>query len=89
MASSYRRAAGYFSTSALLSWTDALPRVAIEGELNVQIIASPELSVADSDTLRRLDSPEQVAEFRAIIVDRILEEIVALLDDPSDQALRA
>lgn len=66
-----------------------MPRVAIEGELNVQIIASPELSTADSDTLRRLDSPEQVAEFRSIIVDRILEEIVALLDDPSDKALRA
>lgn len=88
-ASSYRRAAGYFSTSALLSWTDALPRVALEGELTVQIIASPELSHTDATTLRQLESTDQVAQFRAVIVDRVLEEIVALLDNPTDQALRA
>src|ERR1700688_3572650 len=88
-ASLYRRAAGYFSTSALLNWTDALSRVAMDGELVVRVIASPELSPTDSAALRELDSPERVAEYQAIIVDRILEEIVSLLDAPRDRALRA
>ena len=66
-----------------------MPRVALEGELTVQIIASPELSHTDATTLRQLESTDQVAQFRAVIVDRVLEEIVALLDNPTDQALRA
>ena len=88
-ASLYRRAAGYFSTSALLSWTDALSRVAIDGELVVRVIASPELSPTDCAALRDLDSPGRLAEYRAIVVDRILDEIISLLDSPSDRALRA
>src|SRR4051812_40177019 len=70
-ASLYSRAAGYFSTSALLSWTDALSRVAMDGELVVRVIASPELSPVDCATLRDLDSPGRLGEYRAIVVDRI------------------
>jgi len=88
-ASVYRRAAGYFSTSSLLSWTDALSRVAMDGELVVRMIASPELSPTDCAVLRELDSPARLAEYQAIIVDRILDEIVLLLDAPRDRALRA
>lgn len=88
-ASLYRRAVGYFSSSALLTWTDALPRVAVEGELLVQLIASPELAASDAAALRQLNSPDAIARFQAVLVDRILEEIVSLLDSPSDKALRA
>ena len=88
-ASLYRRAAGYFSTSALLSWTDSLARVAIDGELLVRIIASPELSHTDCAALRELGSPTRLAEYREIVVDRILDEIITLLDSPSDRGLRA
>ncbi len=85
----YRRAVGYFSTSALLSWTDALPRVALEDGLKVQLIASPELSDMDRETLRTLGSAEQRDAFRAMLVDKILEAIAALLETPSDLGLRA
>lgn len=88
-ASLYRRAVGYFSTSALLTWTDALPRVAVEGELLVQLIASPELSASDAAALRQLNNPDAIARFQAVLVDGILEEIVSLLDAPTDKALRA
>jgi superfamily II DNA or RNA helicase len=88
-ASVYRRAVGYFSSAALLTWTDALPRVAVEGGLLVQLIASPELSAADAAALRQLRSSEAVERFQSVVVDRILEEILALFDDPSDRALRA
>lgn len=85
----YRRAVGYFSTSALLSWIDALPRVAIEDGLKIQLIASPELSETDLDTLRSLASASQRDSFRAMVVDKILETIAALIETPSDLGLRA
>lgn len=85
----YRRAVGYFSTSALLSWTDALPRVALEDGLKVQLIASPELSVTDLETLRSLGSPEQRDSYRAMLVEQILDSIIALIETPADLALRA
>jgi len=53
------------------------------------MIASPELSPADATTLRALDDPERVAQYQAIIVERILHEIIALLNDPSDRERRA
>ena len=83
LATRYRRAVGYFSTSALLSWTDALLRLASEGVLQVQLIASPELSPADAATLRSLQDPVRLAAYQAVIVDRVFEEIVALLDAPA------
>lgn len=85
----YRRAVGYFSTTALLSWTDALPRVALEDGLKIQLIASPELSELDHQALRSLGSAEQRDHYRATVVDKILEAIAALIETPGDQTLRA
>lgn len=85
----YRRAVGYFSTSSLLTWTDALVRLAQEGGLAVDLIASPELSRADAATLRSLHDDDRIAAYRATIVDRVLDEILALIDSPGDRALRA
>jgi superfamily II DNA or RNA helicase len=85
----YRRAVGYFSTSALLSWADALPRLALEEGLKIRLIASPELSEADRETLRALGSAEQRAAFRAVLVEKILTRIAALTESPDDASLRA
>lgn len=85
----YRRAVGYFSTSALLSWTDALPRMALEHEFKIQLIASPELSELDFQTLSSLSSAQQRDEYRSIVVDRFLEAVAALIETPGDQTLRA
>lgn len=85
----YRRAVGFFSTSALLSWTDALLRFVQDGDLTAQLIASPELSSADAATLRSLQDPERIASYQPVIVERVLDEIIALLESPSDRRLRA
>lgn len=85
----YRRAVGYFSTSSLLTWTDALVRLAREGELSVELIASPEVSPADAATLRSLTDPTRIEAYRATIVERAIDEIVALIDAPDDRSLRA
>lgn len=88
-ASRYRRAVGYFSTSAMLSWVDALPRVALEDGLKIQLIASPELSETDLETLRSLASTSQREAYRTMVIDKILEAIAALVETPSDLSLRA
>lgn len=88
-ATRYRRAVGYFSTSALLSWVDALPRIALEDGLKIQLIASPELSETDLATLRSLASGSQRDAYRAMMIDKILDAIAALVETPSDLGLRA
>ena len=47
----YRRAAGYFSSSALRTWAGCLPRLAAETEVRIQLLISPELSATDARTL--------------------------------------
>ncbi len=85
----YRRAVGYFSTSALLNWADALLDARKDGDLAVQIIASPELSQADAATLRALQDPEKVSALRRMLVDNIIERIMNLIEDPTDTKNRA
>jgi len=87
-ASLYRRAAGYFSSTALLAWIDGLPRAALK-KLSIRLISSPMISEADRSTLIALDDEEARAAYRAIVVDRILEEIADLAVSPNDIAIRA
>ena len=75
-ASRYRRAVGYFSTSALLSWTDAFAAPCTRGWLEDSVDRMPELSEQDRETLRRLGSTAQRDSYRAIVVEKVLEAIV-------------
>jgi superfamily II DNA or RNA helicase len=50
--SRYRRAAGYFSSSALRTWAACLPRLAVESQIKIQLLISPELSKTDLASLR-------------------------------------
>ena len=84
----YRRAAGYFSSTALLAWIDGLPRAALN-ILSIRLISSPLVSEADRLTLISLDDEEARAAYRAVVVDRMLEEIAELARSPSDVAIRA
>ena len=88
-ATGYRRAAGYFSSTALLTWMEALPRLVKGDDLTVQLIASPELSVQDKAVLRELVSEEKRAEYRRVLVERMLEEIIKLAENPGDDGVRA
>lgn len=85
---SYDRAAGYFSTSALIAWIEGLPRVAA-GELAIRLIASPILSEVDQAALASTVDPGERSRLQAVIVDRILDDIAQLALTPSDAARRA
>lgn len=84
----YRRSVGYFSTTALLGWAEAMIRMA-SSELEVRLIASPELQPLDLGVLRELQDPVQRERHRAILVENVLEEIICLIDEPGDVARRA
>ena len=87
-ASLYRRAAGYFSSTALLAWIDGLPRAALR-MLSIRLISSPMISEADRRILTTLDDDQARAAYRATVVDRILEDIAELALSPNDTAIRA
>ncbi|MDE0039072.1 MAG: DEAD/DEAH box helicase family protein [Gammaproteobacteria bacterium] len=85
----YRRAAGYFSSTALLTWMEALPRLVQGDDVQVLLIAAPELNPQDKAVLRELAADERRAEYRRMVVERILEEIVVLAENPADDGARA
>ena len=85
----YRRSAGYFTSLALVTWTGALPRLIQDNELNIRLIAAPELTIQDISVFRDLVDEEKRAEYRHVLVERILEEIVVLAENPTDSGVRA
>ena len=85
----YRRAVGYFSSLALLTWAEALPRLIEENSLKIRLIASPELSFHDVAVFKELASEAKRAEYRCMLVDRMLEEIISLTERPGDEGVRA
>jgi superfamily II DNA or RNA helicase len=84
----YRRSVGYFATSAMLGWAEAMLRMA-SSELEVRLIASPELQPLDLQVLRDLQDAGEIERHRAMVVDRIVEEITLLLDEPGEASRRA
>lgn len=85
----YRRAAGYFSSMALLTWAEALPRLIEGSDLTVQLIAAPELSRQDISVFREISSEGKRGEYRQVLVQRMLDEVIALAANPGDEGLRA
>ncbi|MDD9964041.1 MAG: DEAD/DEAH box helicase family protein [Gammaproteobacteria bacterium] len=88
-ASLYRRAAGYFSSRALLTWAEALPRLVRGNDLKVRLITAPELSPKDISVFQEIANEERRGEYRRMLVQRMLDEVVALAKNPADEGVRA
>mgnify|MGYP000508750751 CR=1 FL=1 len=85
----YRRAAGYFSSSALITWASALPRVVGDSGLKIQLIASPELSQSDVKTLQKLGDESQRQNYRQKLSDDVLDQIAEYTENTADVKVRA
>ena len=85
----YRRASGYFSSGALVTWADGLLRLGRGRELTIRLIASPELPAGDKAILQGLDDPAERARHQAILVDDILTDIERLCGGEDAAAARA
>ena len=75
----YRRAAGYFSSTALLSWLTGISRLVQDGEqLKIELIISHELSPEDAKALRSCHDAEERQQLLTMTADRVIGMIIAL-----------
>ncbi len=77
-ATKYRRAAGYFSSTALRAWGAALSRI-VANELSIQLLISPELSEEDSRALRIAVDEQKRRELLEIASDRLIADALEIL----------
>lgn len=84
----YRRAAGFFSSSALASWAEILPSLVQNGSTKIDLLISPILPDADRATLSRLETDEARDRFRQEVADRIVLEATEFAKAPDDLQLR-
>jgi superfamily II DNA or RNA helicase len=85
----YRRASGYFSSGALVTWADGLLRLVDGRDLAIRLIASPELQPGDRAILQGLNDPAERSRHRAIVVEELLSDIERLCRGSDDAASRA
>jgi len=85
----YNRAAGYFSSSALVTWADALPNLVKDNELEIRLLISPDVSRADRERLLSISSTAvEGKNLEQDIIDRYIKKAIAFIDDPSNRELR-
>jgi len=80
----YRRAVGYFSSSALISWSEALSSLIKDDEATVSLLISPNLSKEDLKALSNAVGERQKKRLRDRVVDDFLS---AALDQMSPSQL--
>ena len=70
----YKRAVGFFSSSALITWASALPRFVTNNNLTISLLVSPHLSQDDRNALLSISSKEERESFLQEMSDRIVLE---------------
>lgn len=81
---SYRRAAGYFSSSALVTWAEGF-RKNESAELKLQLLISPELSGSDKTALEKALTPAERREILRSTVDVLIDSVLARPTSESDR----
>jgi len=85
----YRRASGYFSSTALLSWLAGISRLAeAEGKLEIDLIVSHELSAEDAKALRSCHDPVERQQLLSLAADKVVDMIIALREQSSNLEAR-
>ena len=87
-ASSYRRAAGYFSSSSLLSWSYALPDIVVQPNKKIDLLISPELSESDITALQEVSTDEDRQAVQQRLADAIVRNALDFARTPSNTELR-
>lgn len=73
----YRRAAGFFSSSALLTWAEGFRSNPSQDQLQLQLLISPELSSPDKAALERTLAEDQCREILTRSADHLIESVLA------------
>jgi len=68
----YKRAVGFFSSSALITWASALPRFVANQKLSIQLLVSPHINPQDREALLSISSQEEREAFLQKMSDNIV-----------------
>jgi len=82
----YRRAAGFFSSSALITWADALPRLTTPSAVNIKLLISPQLSSDDLTALKQAINPIEKARLQQVISDQVVLDALQFAQNPTTTA---
>lgn len=86
---SYKRAAGYFSSSALISWVDALPRFVNNDDVVIQLLISPQLNEEDFNILKMTSNEIIKTQLFNSLSDKIILEAINLVESSSQHISKA
>jgi len=78
----YRRAVGFFSSSALCTWADALPRIASPSTATIKLLASPTLSKEDFEAIKMATSSSERSRLRQISADKFVLDAIEFASNP-------
>lgn len=84
----YQRASGFFSSTALITWANILPKLANSQDVHIQLIISPRLSTADRKALILIADETSRVAFLQKVSDQIVLEALSFTDDPKNYGLR-
>ncbi|BBD08431.1 DEAD/DEAH box helicase family protein [Desulfovibrio ferrophilus] len=79
----YFRSTGFFSSSALITWAEALPRITESDDIKIQLLISPCLSEDDKSALKKIIDPIDKEKYYQILVDQILVDVIEFTKNPS------
>ena len=83
----YSRAAGYFSSTALRTWSGALQRMVSE-DIHVRLLISPELSHDDAEAFRQTTDDQQRKAILEHASETLLEQAIKFAENPDNREMR-
>ena len=84
----YKRAVGYFSSSALVTWAKVLPRITKLDTIKIQLLISPLLSEQDKEAIRAAVIPDEREALLQKTADKIVLDALSFAQSPEDIQLR-
>ncbi len=84
----YKRAVGYFSSSALVTWAKVLPRIAKLDAIKIQLLISPLLSEQDKEAIRSAVISDEREALLQKTADKIVLDALSFAQSPEDIQLR-
>lgn len=84
----YKRAVGYFSSSALVTWAEVLPRITKLDTIKIQLLISPLLSEQDKEAIRSAVIPDDREALLQKAADKIVLDALSFAQSPEDTQLR-
>lgn len=88
LADEYKRAAGFFSSSALVTWASGLPRIVTQSRTAIKLIISPKLSERDLKVIQESSESETGETAAQDAIDEYFVKALEFAEEPENIDLR-